>query len=422
MHTDEIQPAAQESPRPRSLRQWLRILGPGFITGVAGDDPAGIGTYAQAGAESGTGLLWLLLLATPMLQVVQVSCAKLGIVTKKGLSLLLRERYGLVVALIAALLTAVANIATIGADIAGIASAFALIFPLKWTWFVLPITLAIWYFQVYMDYNVIRKVLMWLGMTLLAYVVAGFLAKPHWGSVLRDTFVPHVEMNMGFIVVAVGLLGTTISPYMYYFQAAQVVEEHSTVKKIPDMTVDTTFGMVFTNIVSYFIILSTAATLHAHGKSVETATDAAKALEPFAGAAAKYLFAAGMIGAGLLAVPVLATSTASMIGETLGWRIGLSRSVTRARGFYMMLSIAMAIGAVITVSGISPIKAMFWSQVISGFVAPVLLFLIFCMMRSKELLGDHINSWKQQAWGWLTVGIMGVSVALTVWGWITHKN
>jgi Mn2+/Fe2+ NRAMP family transporter len=209
---------------------------------------------------------------------------------------------------------------------------------------------------------------------------------------------------------------------MYYFQAAQVVEENTPVKKLGDVTVDTTAGMIFTNLVSYFIILATAATLHVHGKQVETAADAARALEPFAGEAAQYLFAAGMIGAGLLAVPVLAASTAAMIGETAGWRIGMNRSVTRARGFYLALSGALLFGAVITLSGISPMKALFYSQIISGVVAPVLLFLIFRLSRRAEALGERVNTPVQQAWGWLTVAVMALSVALMAWGWITGQK
>ncbi|HZP83701.1 MAG TPA: divalent metal cation transporter [Chthonomonadaceae bacterium] len=420
--TDTTTAARPEAPPRRSLRQWLRVMGPGVITGAAGDDPAGIGTYSQVGAQNGTSLLWLMLLATPMLQVVQVTCAKLGVVSKQGLSGILKEHYGLKVAAIAAALTALANIATIGADIAGIGAAFELLFRVKWQWFVIPVTLAIWYFQVYMDYGVIRKALLLLALTLLTYILAGFMAKPDWGTVLRDTFLPHIEMNLAFFSTAVGLLGTTISPYMYYFQAAQVVEENTPVKKLDDVTVDTTTGMIFTNIVSYFIILATAATLHIHGKQIETAADAARALEPFAGEAAKYLFAAGMIGAGLLAVPVLAASTAAMIGETAGWRIGLNKSVTRARGFYLALSVALLFGAAITLSGIHPMKALFYSQILSGVVAPALLFLIFRLSRREEVLGERVNTPVQQAWGWLTVAVMALSVALMAWGWITGQK
>jgi Mn2+/Fe2+ NRAMP family transporter len=419
------EPVEPAPPTPghsrRTWRQYLRVLGPGVITGAAGDDPAGIATYSQTGAQSGTGLLWLMLLSTPMLQVVQVTCAKLGIVAKQGLSGVLKEHYGFKVALFAALLTAVGNIGTIGADISGIAAALELIFRVDWRWFVIPITVAIWYFQVYMDYRVIRKVLLLLALALVAYIVAGFMAKPDWGMVLRDTFVPKFQFNMAYIATAVGLLGTTITPFMYYFQAAQVSEEATTVKKLGDTVLDTTVGSIFTNLVSYFIILTTAVTLHAKRIEIETASDAALALEPFAGSAATYLFAAGLIGAGLLAVPVLTASTAAMIGEVAGWRIGMSKSTTRARGFYLMLTVSLVTGLFITLSGINPMKALFYTQIGNGIIAPVLVFLIFRLASRKEVLGEYVNSWKQQAWGWATFAVMVAAVALFFWGLATGK-
>jgi NRAMP (natural resistance-associated macrophage protein)-like metal ion transporter len=414
-------PEIAVKPR-RPLKQWMRIFGPGVITGAAGDDPAGIGTYAQVGAKNGTSLLWLLLLSTPMLQVVQVTCSKLGMVTKQGLSGVLKEHYGLKVAIFAAVLTTIANVATIGADIAGIAAGFELLFHLKWQYFVIPITIAIWYFQVYMDYGVVRKVLLLLALTLVSYIIAGFMAGPHWGAILRDTFIPRIELNFGIFATAVGLLGTTISPYMYYFQAAQVVEERTTVKKMDDVTADTTVGMIFGNVVSYFIILCTALTLHKAGKEIETAREAAEALRPFAGNAASTIFAVGMIGAGLLAVPVLTASTAAMIGETAGWRVGMSKSTTRAKGFYIALTIALLIGVGITLSGINPIKALFYSQIVSGIVAPVLIFLIFRLASRKDVLGDRVNSWKQQAWGWLTFIVMVIAVICFFYGLVTGKT
>lgn len=415
---------APETPKQtrRSVRQWVRVLGPGLITSAAGDDPAGIGTYAQTGAQSGTGLLWLMLLATPMLQVVQVTSAKLGIVTKKGLSGVLKEHYGFRIALFAAVLTALGNILTMAADIAGIGAAFELLTGVKWQWFVIPVTIGIWYFQVYMDYRVIRKFFLLFASTLFAYVIAGLLARPDWGAVLRDTFVPRFQLNMAFIATAVGLLGTTITPYMYYFQAAQVVDENTAVKKLDDTVADTTVGAIFGNLVSYFIILATASTLFKHHVSIETAQDAANALTPFAGAAAKYVFAVGMIGAGLLAVPVLAASTAAMVGEVAGWRIGLSRSTSRARGFYLALTASLIFGVLITLSGVNPMKALFYSQIGNGIIAPVLVFLLFRLASRRDVLGDHVNSWKQQAWGWLTFVVMVAAVVLFFWGIATGKS
>ena len=401
----------------------MRVIGPGVITGAAGDDPTGIGTYSQAGAQNGTSLLWLMLLATPMMQVVQVTCSKLGIATKMGLSALLKERYGIRIASIAAIMVGIANVGTIGADIAGIAAAIQLMTGVDWRWFVIPITVGIWYFQVFQDYRVIRGVLLLLSMALFSYIIAGFFSRPNWGMVLRDTFIPRPQMNTAFFATAVGMLGTTISPYMYYFQAAQEVEEGKTVKKLDDTVLDTTIGCFFSNLVAYFIIIASAATLHAHGVTdIKNAEQAAAALEPIAGPAAKYLFAAGIIGAGLLAIPVLTASTASMMGEIFGWRVGLNRSATRARGFYLALTIALLSGVAITLSGIDPMKALFYSQILTGMVAPVLIFLIFRLSGSRDVLGDYVNSWKQQAWGWATFVVMVASVALFVWGLVSGRG
>jgi NRAMP (natural resistance-associated macrophage protein)-like metal ion transporter len=381
---------SQEERPKRNLRQYLRVIGPGVITGAAGDDPTGIATYSNAGARSGTGLLWLILIATPMMQVVQVTCSKIGIATGMGLSAVLKEHYGLRVAAFAACLTCIANIGTIGADIAGIAAAFQLLTGVDWQWFVIPITVGVWYLQVFQDYRVVRKALLALSLALFTYIAAGFLARPNWGQVLRDTFIPHVEMNVAFLAAAVGMLGTTISPYLYYFQAAQEVEEGKTVKNLDDSLLDTTAGCIFSNLVAYFIIVATSATLFAHGiHEVDSAERAAAALEPIAGSAAKYLFAAGIIGAGLLA------------------------------GFYMALTAALAFGLLITLSGVNPMKALFYSQVLTGIVAPVLVYLIFRLAARRDVLGDSVNSWKQQAWGWLTFGVMVTSVALFFWTVLT---
>lgn len=415
--------ANSPSVERRSLRKWFKAMGPGLITGTAGDDPAGIGTYSQVGAQSGTSLLWLMLLSTPMLQVVQLTCAKFGMVTKKGLGEIIREQYGIKVAVFVALLTCFANIVTIGADIAGISAGLELLTNIKWIWFVIPIAAAIWYAQVYLNYNQIRRVLLVIAASMSAYILAGILAKPDWGQVLHDTFIPKVRFDLGFFTATVGLLGTTISPYMYFFQTASELEERRTVKKLDEATVDVTTGMIYTNLISYFIIIAAAYTLHAKGiTDVDTAQKAAAALEPVAGRFAYYLFAGGIIAAGLIAVPVLSASTATMVGEVVGWRVGMTQRPERGRGFYTALGGSLFIGVLILMFGINPVKALFWSQVAAGVVAPVLLFFVFRLASKREVLGDYTNSRWQQAWGWFTVGIMAVSAVLMFYGLLTHKS
>ena len=406
--------------KPRAnMATIFRSLGLGIIVGAADDDPSGIATYSQVGAQNGYGLLWLLVIATPMLQVVQVTCAKIGIVTRQGLAILVHNRYGLKVALFITSITALANLLTIAADIAAISAGLELVAHLRWQYFAIPITVILWYFLVYQDFNIIRKVMLLLSLSLIGYIMAGVMVHPHLPEVLRGVFIPHIEFNMGYMTAVVGLLGTTLTPYMFFFQATEEVEERKKVKHLNRVTIETTLGMIMSNVVSFFIILSTAATVHVHHGTVDTVEQAAQALAPFAGKSATYLFAAGIIGSGMLAVPVLAASTASMIGETVGWRVGMNRTYARARGFYNAITVVLILGLLITLVGIPPMKALFWSQVFNGIVSPILLVFIFLIGADEKLMGKHIISLGQKCWGWFTITIMASAVVLMIWSWVS---
>lgn len=426
IETTEQVSRADTRPRP-GWRRWPRVIIPGLIYGAGDDDPAAIGAYAQTGAQSGTSLLWLMLLSTPMLITVQLTCAKLGVVCKAGLSSVLRERYGLRVAILAAALIGVANVATMGADLAGTAAGAQLLLPgdISWKLLVLPIAVAIWYVQVYRSFAFIRGLFTLLASVLTTYILAGLLARPDWALVLRNTFIPDIRLNTAFFTAAVGLLGATISPYMFYFQAAEEVEEGERVTDLQDVKIHTTVGMVFSNLISYFVILATATTLFAHaggrGVEIDTAAQAADALRPLAGSTARLLFALGLIGAGLLAVPVLAASTATMIAEIAGWQVGMDKTVRQAKGYYFVLSVSLAAGLLITLSGFNPMRALFWSQVLSGTVAPVLVLLIFRLAGRHGILGAEANSRAQQFWGWLTFLVMASSIGLMVYGWLDGR-
>ena len=324
----QLEPELLPTP-PRGVQLFLKELGPGLITGAADDDPSGISTYSVAGASYGYATLWTALLSFPLMAAIQLMCARLGMVTGCGLASVIRFRYPRWVLWFACALVIVANVFNIGADLGGMADAMQMITGIRayyWTPFFAALITALLF---WISYRTIARVFKWLTMVLFAYVITAFLARPNWGAVLRSTFIPHVEWNKAYLAVLVGILGTTISPYLFFWQAAQEVEEDkdhgkvtvaqrrgSTNKELSIARTDVFTGMLLSNVVMYFLILTTAATLNAHGmKNIETAKQAAEALRPLAGKGAYWLFTLGLIGTGMLAVPVLAGSCAYAIAE-----------------------------------------------------------------------------------------------------------
>ncbi len=416
------QPKSSSQTEEKAVPVWRDLLS-GLIYGAGDDDPSAIGTYSQIGAKTGISLLWLLLISTPMLASVQMTVAKFGAVTKKGLSTVLREEYNLPIAIFAAALICVANIATLGADIAGTAQGMVLVCPVSWhvswKWLPVPITLIIWALQVFGKYKLIKNILVALSLILISYIIAGIMAHPDWMHVIHDTFLPHIQFSLGYFTAAVGLLGATISPYMFYFQEAEEVEEKAGVKDLKGIKLHTVAGMIFSNLVGYFVILSVSVARAKHGGTlhIDTAADAAAALKPFAGSAAKTVLGLGLIGSGLLAIPVLAAATSTMISELARWRVGMHHKPKRAPQYYTILTITMFAGILVLMLGINPIKALYWSQILSGVVAPVLLFLIFRLSTRKSVLGNYTNAPRLQFWGWFTFVIMVVAVILMFVSW-----
>ncbi|MEK7592537.1 MAG: divalent metal cation transporter [Patescibacteria group bacterium] len=400
-------------------KQILRRYLPGIISGGADNDPSGIVTYSLSGALFGYHQLWLLLLSTPMLIAVQAMCARLGYVTKKGLMTLIKEQFAPIFAWISLCILVVVNITTIAADLAAISESIGLIINIPYTYLVIPVALVLWFIVVFKNYKTIEKFLFFLTFVFLSYVVSGFLARPNWDEVLRAIVFPTVQFERAYLLAGLGLLGTTITPFLFFWQAKQEIEERRSVAVDANAAKEDTRvapGFIYSNIISFFIIVSTAAVFHTHGiKGIETASDAARALEPFAGVYAKYLFALGIIGAGLLAVPVLAASTGYVVAELFGWRDSLSDSPHKARGFYMILTISFLIGIGIVFSGIRPVHALLYSQVLGGILAPILILLIIFLCNNKKVMGIYVNGWFDNVFGWLSVVLMSVGAIALLW-------
>jgi NRAMP (natural resistance-associated macrophage protein)-like metal ion transporter len=418
--TPEGLPGSEPVARPWRVRRFFAELGPGLITGAADDDPSGISTYSVAGATFGYAPLWTALFSFPLMAAVQLMCARLGMVSGRGLASVIRRHYSRRVLWGACALLIVANVINIGADLGGMAAVSEMVTGVKayvWTplYAAFIVSLLFW-----SSYRRIARVFKWLTLVLFAYVLAAFLARPDWGAVLRATLVPHVEWSNGYLAVFVGILGTTISPYLFFWQAAQEVEEDraagrrtvrqrrgATDAELRRMRTDVLTGMFFSNLVMYFIILTTAATLHAHGEThIGTARQAAEALRPLAGAGAYWLFALGLIGTGMLGVPVLAGSCAYAVAEAEGWRGSLDDTPRLARRFYAVVAVAMLVGLVLNYVGLDAVTMLFWSAVVNGVLAAPLIVLVVLLTSDHAVMGKRVNPPLLRWLGWATAVIM----------------
>jgi NRAMP (natural resistance-associated macrophage protein)-like metal ion transporter len=409
---------------PRRVRRFFAELGPGLITGAADDDPSGISTYSVTGAAFGYMPLWTALFSFPLMAAVQLMCARLGLVTGRGLASVVRLYYPRWVLWSACALLILANVFNIGADLGGMAEATEMMIGIKsyyWTPLYTLLIIALLFFS---SYRHLARIFKWLTLVLFAYVAAAFLARPDWHAVLRATFVPHVEWSSAFLATLVGILGTTISPYLFFWQASQEVEDERalgrvTVKEREGATDDelrvarrdVLSGMFFSNLVMYFIILTTAATLHAHGIThIETARDAAEALRPLAGKGAYLLFTLGLIGTGLLAVPVLAGSAAYAVAEAEAWQHeSLEDRPRLAPRFYAVVAIAMVLGLALDFVGFNAVKMLFYSAVLNGVLAPPLVVLVVLLTSNSQVMGERVSSRPLRYLGWATAAIMTVA-------------
>lgn len=396
--------------RPRlGLRDILKVVGPGIITGGADNDPAGITTYSVVGAQSGYSQNWLLLLSTPLLIVIQQMAARVGNVTKTDLATSIRIHFGVKVAAIAVLATVIANISTLGADLEMMAAVTGLVTGLKFVYFIVPFSALMAYITIFADYRAFSRVMLWLVAVYATYIVAAVLSHPIWSDALSSTVVPRIRATPAYFLGAVGLLGTTITPYLFFWQTSGEIEERRGVQSIRRTNLDIAAGMVWSNVTAFFILVATGSVLFVHHTTIKTAADAAKALEPFAGPYAKYLFAVGIIGAGLLAIPILAASTAYSVSGLFGWRRGLTREARHAPEFYLVLGIALLVGIQFAVSDLDPIKALFYSQVLDGVIAPVLVVLLLLLTSSRKVMGDFTNHRVTVVIGWVAVAVLVVA-------------
>lgn len=412
------------------IKKLFKIAGPGVITGAADDDPSGIATYTQTGAQFGYSQLWAVIGILPFLVATQEACARIGAVTGQGLAAVIKRNYNKKILFFAVALVVLANTINIGADIGAMAEAAQLIIPVNFTILALMFTSVILILEIFVPYKNYSKILKWLVIALLSYPITVFLVREPWLIIFKNTFVPSIEFDFNFFFIITGVLGTTISPYMFFWQASEEVEEEKLkhiwrrnlfprgLKKfLHNLQIDNFVGMLFSNLAAWCIIVLAATVLHSNGiTDVANAADAARALEPLvntfpnAGLLAKIIFAVGIIGLGLLAVPVLSGSASYAMSEAFGWNEGLNHKFKKAQHFYGVIIVATLIGLIINFVGIDPIKALVFTAVFNGVVSVPLLFLIAKIARSEKIMGEYRSGGASNALVWGTFVVMTLSV------------
>jgi len=436
---DSSEVAEQASPAKRRIGRLLHVLGPGLVTGAADDDPSGIATYSQAGAQFGFATLWTMLLTFPLMVAVQDACMRIGAVTGAGLAATVREHYPKWVLYPIVLLLVAANTFNIGSDIGAMAASTQLLLPgVPLPALAIGFALGIVLLEVFVSYKVYIRILKWLALALFAYIATALLITVPWGQALLSTLIPHVEFTKDFLYIVVAIFGTTISPYLFFWQTSNTVEDEIAEKRIPKLgstptistsylrrlRTDTVIGMFFSNVVAWFIILVGAVVLHEAGvDTIVTAADAAKALRPLvhsfpnSGYLAQLIFAVGVIGIGLMSIPVLAGSSAYAIAETFKTREGLSRPFTQARTFYSVIVAGTLIGLALNFIGLDPVKALVLTAVINGIVAVPLIYLILRISSRTDVMGKHASSIWSKIGLWAAFVIMGAAaIALLISG------
>lgn len=401
----------------KKLLSKLRQFGPGLITGASDDDPSGIATYSQAGARFGPQLLWTALATYPLMVAIQEMCARIGLVTDRGLTGIIRQYYPRPLLYLILLVSFPSITMNIGADIAGMGAVANMMLPaVPAPAFSIFFTLLLMYLIVQWNYRRIATVLKWLCLSLFTYLLIPFFADTNWWSALVHTILPTLQWNAGFLFALVGILGTTISPYLFFWQASMEVEEENDLhlvvnnRVIKAMNTDVKGGIAFSNLVFYFIILATGTVLFNAGiHNIETVEDAAKALQPLAGPMAGWLFAIGVLGTGMLAIPVLAGSLSYMMAETFGWEEGMSKKFHEAKGFYITLIVSLGVGLGILFTGLSPIKALLYTAVLYGTIAPILIGIILHICNNKKIMGRYTNNRWQNIAGICAMVLMTAS-------------
>ena len=406
------------------FRRFLKVLGPGIITGASDDDPSGIATYSQAGAAFGLKLLWMAPVTFPLMAAMQGMCARIGLVTSQGLTHTLKKHYHPVILWLMLIFSVPAIILNIGADIAGMGAVTNLLFP-KIPSFLcsLVFTIILIVAIIQFSYQKIAGILKWLCLSILLYLIVPFVIKVDWKQVLISTLIPHIELNKDFIEMVVALLGTTISPYLFFWQATMEAEDmehgkHVIVNKriLQNMSADVNSGMLISNTVFLFIIITTGVVLYNAGiHEINTVDEAAKALAPLAGKFSYLCFALGVIGTGFLAIPVLTGSLSYMLAESFGWKEGLDKKFNEARAFYIVVIISLVIGLLINVLGISPMKALIYTAILYGITSPVMIAVVLHIGNNKKIMEEFTNSRLSNILGFITLFVMTLAAGILIY-------
>jgi len=428
-HRGSLEAAMMREKNP--VKRFFKMLGPGLITGASDDDPSGIGTYAVAGASLGLSTLWTALFSLPLMIAILLTCARIGMVSGVGLTAVLRRHYSRNLLYLTVGGLVVANTINVGADIGAIAAAINLLVPVPVAALIVPIALVILALQIWGSYRLIATTFKWLSLALLAYIGSALYAKPDVVAVLKATFIPRLSFDPNFLAMLVAILGTTISPYLFFWQASQEVEEEigfgrvtqaqrrgATDAEMKYARWDVYIGGFLSNLVMYFIILATAATLFKNGHTqIQSAADAAMALRPLAGRGAEILLAVGLIGTGFLAVPILTGSSAYAVTEAFKGRYGFSEKFRDAKLFYGIIIASTLVGLLINFIGINPIRALFMAAVINGFLAPPLLMVIMLIANNRKVMKDRVNGRWTNIFGWSATLVMFVAAVALVLTW-----
>jgi len=406
---------------------FLKTLGPGIITGASDDDPSGIGTYSQVGAQYGLGLTWLSLYLLPMNSAVQETVARIGIVTGKGLAGVIGKHYNKKILYVLIALLVIANTVNIGADIGAMVASFQLLAPINFYIGAILLTIFMLLLEIFFSYHKYAKILKWLTITLFAYIITGFIIHPNWLAVGQSLVIPKIVFNTSFLAALVAVMGTTISPYLFFWQASAEVEEERDKGVLSDhhvaayrvelknMRKDTIMGMAYANVVFLFIVITTAFVLHNNGiTSINSAADAALALRPLAGNLAYLFFTIGIFGVGLLAVPVLAGSSAYAVSDILGWKEGLNRKFSKAKAFYCVIIASMLVGLAMNFFGVNPIRALYYAAILNGATSPILMYFIFKVGNDKKVMGQFTSPKWVNFWGYIATVLMAVAAILLI--------
>ena len=407
------------------IKNLFGILGPGLVTGASDDDPSGIATYSQAGAQFGLSTLWTALLTFPLMAAIQGMCARIGLVTSQGLTVTLKQHYPRPILYIMLLFSFPAITLNIGADIQGMGAVANMIFPqVPVSAFCIFFTAALMFVIIKYPYQKIAMILKWLCLSLLLYIIVPFFVKQDWALIAKNTFIPAIKFDADFFSIIVAILGTTISPYLFFWQATMEAEgmAHSKSKVIVNKVVlgnmrkDVNIGMLLSNIVMFFIILTAGSVLYTAGiRQIETVDQAAKALQPLAGNLTYIIFAVGVLGTGLLAIPVLSGSQSYMLAETFGWEAGLDKKFTQAKPFYISVIISLLVGLSLDFFKVSPIKALLYTAISYGLTAPVMIAIILHIGNNKKIMKEHTNSKLSNVLGFITLILMTAAAVALIW-------